>query len=316
MLAAPGAPRFAGMSVVARTLRRTGSTVLGPPLIALVARLGQRRILGGSSASRAVEELVARSTHRTTVAPVDLGASVARLELDLSLPSCRSLLVQPLRQYADWSSIHLFTSLARKATTILDVGANIGVFTYLAASHATQARVLAYEPTPRLASLIERNVARNGWASRVEVRRAAVSSAPGTMTFYVRENDQESTLEPGRTASGDVRERIQVPVVALDDVFEREGIPPETALLKIDVEGHEMRLLDGFERTLRRRNGRPTLLMEFLGRAITDGRIIDRVLGFGLSVHYLTSGGPVRLEKTSDLERVQELGQFNFLVVE
>ena len=304
------------MSVVARTLRRTGSTVLGPPLIALVARLGQRRILGGNSASRAVEELVSHSAHRTTVASIDLGASVVKLELDLSLPSCRSLLVQPLEQYADWSTIRLYTSLARQATTIFDIGANVGVFTYLAASHAPDARIIAYEPTPHLASLIERNVERNGWSPRVEVRRAGVSAEPGTMTFYVRANDQESTLESGRTASGDVRERFDVPVVSLDEVFEREGIAPETALLKIDVEGHEMKLLDGFERTLRRPHGKPKLIMEFLGRAINEGHIIDRVLGLGLNVSYITSRGLVRLGSTADFARAQELDQFNFLVTD
>lgn len=304
------------MSVVARTLRRTGSTVLGPPLIALVARLGQRRILAGNAAERAVEELVSKAPHRTTVASLDLGAGISHLELDLSLASCRSLLVQPLREYTDWSSIQLFTKLAREAETIFDVGANVGVFTYLAASHAPRARVLSYEPTPRLAALIERNVARNGWSPHVEVRRAAVSAEPGTMTFYVRANDQESTLESGRTGSGDVRERFDVPVVSLDEVFECEAIDASRTLLKIDVEGHEMKLLDGFERTLRRRGGRPTLLMEFLGRAIVDDHIIDRVLGFGLRVSYVTSHGLVPLANTSDFARAQELGQFNFLVTE
>src|SRR5579863_9347338 len=169
--------RFCRMSVVARALRRTGSTVLGPPLVALVAQLGQRRLLGGNIASRAVEELVSGGSQRTTIASVDLGAvQPSHLELDLSLPSCRNLLVQPLRQYGDWSSIQLFTRLAREAQTIFDVGANVGVFTYLAASHAPHARVFSYEPTPSLASLIERNVARNGWSQRVEVRRAAVSA--------------------------------------------------------------------------------------------------------------------------------------------
>src|SRR5581483_1195691 len=305
------------MSVVARALRRTGSTVLGPPLIALVARMGQRRLPGGSVAIRAVEELVSGGPRRTTVASVDLGAAPAScLELDLSLPGCLSLLVQPLSKHGDWSSMQLFTTLARDAHTIIDIGANVGVFTYLAALHAPRARVIAYEPTPRLAALIERNVARNGWSERVEVRRVAVSAEPGTLMFYVRQNDQESTLESGRTASGDVRERFEVPVVSLDDVFERDGIDAATALLKIDVEGHEMKVLDGFERTLRRPHGRPTLLMEFLGHAIVDDRIIERVLGLDLRVSYVTSHGLVALSSTHDFARAQELGQFNFLVAE
>jgi hypothetical protein len=56
--------------------------------------------------------------------------------------------------------------------------------------------------------------------------------------------------------------------------------------------------------------------MEFLGRAINEGHIIDRVLGLGLNVSYVTSRGLVRLASTSDFARAQELGQFNFLVAE
>jgi hypothetical protein len=56
--------------------------------------------------------------------------------------------------------------------------------------------------------------------------------------------------------------------------------------------------------------------MEFLGRAINEGQIIDRVLGFGLRVQYITSRGLVPLGSTREFESAQELGQFNFLVME
>jgi hypothetical protein len=109
---------------------------------------------------------------------------------------------------------------------------------------------------------------------------------------------------------------ITVPVVALDDVFESDGIDPARTVCKIDVEGHEMKVLDGLERTLGRRTGRPTLLMEFLGRAITEERIIERVLDYGLDVYYVSSRPPVRLRSTSDFVPVQELGQWNFLLTD
>jgi FkbM family methyltransferase len=306
------------MSLAARVLRRTGSTALGPPLVRLVAGLAQRQILGFGPACRAVEALVSDTSRPlTTVLRVDLDGHSCQLELDLSIPSCRSLFIQPeFQRAADWPSIRLFCELAREATTIIDVGANFGIYTYFAATHARQSRLIAYEPAPRVAALFERNLARNGWTERVDVRRAGVSAAAGTMTFYVRENDHESTLEPTFVLWEDVRERIDVPVVALDDVFEREGVDAATALVKIDVEGHEMRVLDGFERTLRRSGGRPTVLMEFLGRAITEDCIIDRVVGYGLKVYYVTSSRLVPVLGTRDFERAQEVGSTNFLVTE
>jgi FkbM family methyltransferase len=306
------------MSLAARVLRRTGSTALGPPLVRLVAGLAQRQILGFGPACRAVEALVSDTSRPlTTVLRVDLDGHSCQLELDLSIPSCRSLFIQPeFQRAADWPSIRLFCELAREATTIIDVGANFGIYTYFAATHARQSRLIAYEPAPRVAALFERNLARNGWTERVDVRRAGVSANAGSMTFYVRENDHESTFEPDLATVDDVRDRIQVPIVALDDVFEREAIDPSRALLKIDVEGHEMRVLDGLERTLRQSQGRPTLLMEFLGKAIVEDRILDRVVGFGLQVYYVTPTALVRVGSTSDLERVHQLGQSNFLVTE
>jgi len=97
-------------------------------------------------------------------------------------------------------------------------------------------------------------------------------------------------------------------------VIESEAIDCATTLLKIDVEGHEMRVLDGLERTLRRDAARPTLLMEFLGRAIVEQRVIERVLQMGLAVYYVSRRALVRLASTDDLQAYHELGQWNFLL--
>ncbi len=304
------------MSLARRLLQRTGSTALGPPLVRLVGGLARGRMLGFGSACRAIEALMAGTPRVTTIIATDLDGHRCELELDLSIPSCRSVFVQPFHRADDWPSIRLFCQLARDATTIIDVGANLGVFTYFAVAHAPRARIIAYEPAPRMATLLEINLARNGWSRRVEVRRAGVSATSRSMTFYVRENDHESSFEDASAVLADVRARVEVPVVALDDVFERESIVPATTLLKIDVEGHEMRVLDGLERTLARSGARPTVLMEFLGKAINEDRVIDRVLGLGLHVSYVTPRGLVRVASTSDLLRVHELGQSNFLLTD
>jgi FkbM family methyltransferase len=304
------------MSLAARVLRHIGATTLGLPLMHLAGRLGQWELLPTTVASRAVEELASSAHARTLVAPVDLYGQPGRLELDLSMPSSRSLLVQPLRLASESVSMRLFCALIRDAKTILDVGANVGIYTYLAASRMPFTRILSYEPTPALAALITRNLERNGWA-HAEVRCAGVSAAESSMTFYVRGNDVESTFEPALVTSWpDVQQQIDVPVVALDDIFDREQIVAARAVLKIDVEGHEMRVLDGFERTLRRSGRRPTLLMEFLGRAINDACVIDRVRSYGLDVYYVTPRALVKIDATPDLGPVHEMGQHNFLITD
>jgi FkbM family methyltransferase len=273
-----------------------------------------RTVLPPNLAFRAVQRLAAGGIMTDVVVPVDLGGPAPTpLELDLALGGCVEMLVRPPRRSSDWPSLDVFEALVREARTVFDIGANVGLFTYVAASHAKQASIRAYEPNPRLAGLIERNVARNGWASRATVRREGVSATSEARTFYLHEIDVESSFEPGR---GGTANAITVPVVALDDVFAREGIDPLTAVLKIDVEGHEVPVLDGFAKTLAQRGARPTLLMEFLGRAITDDRIIERVLDLGLDVYYVASRGLVRLTSRQSFVPVQELGQWNFLLTD
>jgi FkbM family methyltransferase len=276
-----------------------------------------RAVLPSDLACRAVQQLAAGGILTRVVVPVDLDAShPAMLELDLSLGGCVEMLVRTPSRSADGPTLDVFHALVRDATTVFDVGANVGLFTYVAASHAPQATVRAYEPNPALADLIDRNLARNGWTPRATVRREGVSALSGVRTFYMHAIDVESSFESARAPRVGTASALSVSVVALDDVFESEQIDPSTAVLKVDVEGHEMRVLDGLERTLRQRGGRPTLLMEFLGRAITDERIIERVLDLGLRVYYVSSHGLVQLTSTRGLEPVQELSQWNFLLTD
>jgi FkbM family methyltransferase len=290
--------------------------MLGTRLAHLIARLARRGMVPPHIASRAIEQLAPGLREKTVVVPVVLGpAHDAMLELDLSIGGCVELLVRTPSRSTERASLEVFRGLIREAATVFDVGANVGLFTYCAASYAPHALVRAYEPTPMLAALIERNLVRNGWAPRAEVRGQGVSAASGALPFYVHAIDVESSFDPRRAPRSGSASAITVPVVSLDDVFESEGIDPARAVLKIDVEGHEMQVLDGLERTFRQR-GRPTLLMEFLGRAITEDRIIERALDFGLDVYYVSSRAPIRLTSTADFGPVQELGHWNFVLTE
>jgi len=67
---------------------------------------------------------------------------------------------------------------------VLDVGANIGVFTLFAASQASQVQIYAFEPVPAVADVLETNIRAHGLAARVE--RAALGRTSGreAFTFY------------------------------------------------------------------------------------------------------------------------------------
>lgn len=136
--------------------------------------------------------------------------------------------------------------------TIVDIGANIGVFT-LQALARPDISVHAYEPHPRTAATLRRNVAANDRDGRVTVFEEAVGHARGSRRLNAGGPSLTSSLyaEPG--ASG-----VMVSCVGLDAVVERAG--GAVSLIKIDAEGAEVDILTGASREVLR--AIPRLVLE------------------------------------------------------
>src|SRR5208283_897383 len=72
-------------------------------------------------------------------------------------------------------------ALARPGMTVLDIGANLGLYSLLLArSVGPSGRVIAFEPDPDLCALLRANCAANGLAN-VEAHNMALGAAPGRM---------------------------------------------------------------------------------------------------------------------------------------
>jgi FkbM family methyltransferase len=133
--------------------------------------------------------------------------------------------------------------------TVVDIGANIGVFTLHAAS-ATRGRVCAVEALPENAEFIRTNAALNRFEN-IEVVSAAVCGKSGTVEFSVSPNGAMGAVsQPGPATAGD--RRITVPAVTLPELLERWGLR-EVDFLKLDCEGSEGDIFRSLpEETLRR----------------------------------------------------------------
>ena len=148
----------------------------------------------------------------------------------------------------------------RPGSVFVDVGANIGLFTLLAARCASPGgRVLAFEPHPGARAQLRHLIELNGLTDVVTVSDAALSdrSAPAA-TLFLASDSALSTLDPALAPLGDLhpfRTSVKVPVSSLDDWLAASGaawaITP-IDVMKIDVEGTEERVLRGMTRTLAR----------------------------------------------------------------
>jgi len=132
--------------------------------------------------------------------------------------------------------------------TVYDVGANVGFFSLLAARLAGPAgAVEAFEPLPTAAAGLRRHVALND-AGTVSVHEVAVGARSGrTQLMAVREGGWSHLAERGRHA--DTQEVLDVDIVTIDELVAGGLRAPD--VVKIDVEGAELAVLEGMVETIR-----------------------------------------------------------------
>jgi FkbM family methyltransferase len=120
---------------------------------------------------------------------------------------------------------------------VIDGGANCGAFALWALSVNAKARVISFEPGEAFANLaINRDRYVENHGDHWQVEKCALSSKVGACNFV---HDAHSSM--GHIEEGD---DAPVPARTIDDL----GLSPE--VLKIDVEGHELEVLKGSEKTL------------------------------------------------------------------
>lgn len=168
----------------------------------------------------------------------------------------------------------------------LDVGSHKG--SYLMPLHRRAARVVAFEPQPALAALLDEE--RRAWRmSRLEVRHHAVGSQVGEAELLVPRDPREAAMATLGSREGDWIS-CPVPVTTLDEEFLDSG--ERIGAIKIDVEGHELAVLEGGAGVLAR--DRPVLVVELEERHLGGVPVREAVQRFeaaGYRGELVTAGG-------------------------
>jgi FkbM family methyltransferase len=148
----------------------------------------------------------------------------------------------------------VFRDTVREGDVVLDVGANAGFFTLLAAKRVgPRGMVYAFEPLPRNLEYLRRHVAANGLAN-VQVLPLALSSRAGVARFGTAASPAMGRL----SEDGEVEVRTE----ALDDLVASGRVAPPQ-FIKMDVEGAEYEVLTGAASVMQRE--RPVLLLSTHG---------------------------------------------------
>ena len=174
-------------------------------------------------------------------------------------------------------------SLVDRNRAAIDIGAHRGIYAHVLAQRAKH--VHAFEPHPQLFTYLRRTM-----PAAVSVHPIALSSAAGAVKFRIPRSGGylglgQGTLEPSPIYHADTISEIEVRCSTLD----RE-IKEPVGFMKIDVEGHELSVLEGGRELLRR--DQPALIVE-----IADGpelphyrRVLDFLTEFGYQAYWLERG--------------------------
>ena len=159
----------------------------------------------------------------------------------------------------------LFMRLVKGAQTVLDVGANSGLYAILAALTEPRCSVISFEPLPEALKCLRANLRANQLEARVTVVEAAAGSSQGQMDLFIPENKFGEVLETSASLVREFRPKhsniIKVRVETLDD-YVAANCKSRVSILRADVEGAEHQVLQGATEILK--NHRPLVFVEVL----------------------------------------------------
>jgi FkbM family methyltransferase len=131
----------------------------------------------------------------------------------------------------------------RQIDHIIDVGANEGQFAFMARYAWPNARIDCFEPDPEAFSQLKEN---HGTDHLITFYNTALGSESKELLLNLGETSAQNSLlrEHGKNSKG----TIIVPVKILDEFY--RTIPMESVLLKVDVQGYELNVLQGAKHLL------------------------------------------------------------------
>jgi FkbM family methyltransferase len=187
---------------------------------------------------------------------------------------------------------HVFVSHLREGMTVMDVGANLGLYSLLISrAIGLSGKVYAFEPVPEIFARLKEHIALNNATNVIPVP-VALSDEKGTAKMSVK-----GGLSSLFRRISD--EFVEVQVERLDDFVEREKIERVDAI-KIDVEGAELKVIRGADKTIRR--DKPILMAEFYSVTLqaagtTPEELFETIVSYGYNAFVIRHGKAIPTDK-------------------
>lgn len=160
----------------------------------------------------------------------------------------------------------LFKKLIKANMTVIDIGANIGYYTLIAAKLVRNTgKVYAFEPEPRNYDLLVKNILINNYTNVIPIQKA-VSNKVGKAKLFIDKFDfgrhsfsEDTNLNKGGS--------IEIETITLDEFFENTVGSLAVDIIKIDAEGAEGLIVEGAGKILK---NKLKIFMEFFPNGLRN----------------------------------------------
>jgi FkbM family methyltransferase len=182
----------------------------------------------------------------------------------------------------------LFRTLVKPGMTVVDIGANFGYYTCLAARLVgSQGKVYAFEPAPNNYEMLLRNIALNQYQNVIPIQKAVSNKVGKTKLFMDRNNFGAPSLSEGNISSRGGF--VEVETLTLDTFF--NGLHMNRPdLIKIDAQGGEGLIMDGAKHVFQ--NTPLKIIMEFWPFGLSQMgdeplHLINDLISYGFSIQMI-----------------------------
>jgi len=203
--------------------------------------------------------------------------------------------------WESWISVACYLMVRLAApSSVINIGANLGYYSFMAASLLPEAEVVAYEPQPNLVDLIRRSATVNGF-NNVTVKQRALGALPGSTWLRKFGDFYGSAMVTSDAASiGSTATSVEINTLDLEDTSPLE-------FLVIDAEGHEYEIFKGAEERLGR-SDRTIAMLEFSASRYSEKHaFIEWLVSHGFTTYQIAYDGRVQKITPNELHEAEKV---------
>jgi FkbM family methyltransferase len=187
----------------------------------------------------------------------------------------------------EMNELNLFIRCAKHSRIFLDIGANVGLYSIVAAKINSKIKIYSYEPDPFVFTRLEKNIQYNS-TKKINIQRWAIGVRNGVLEMYVPDisvNTTTSSIHREQLTSyykGMKYKKIEVPERSIDEIWFETDIPD---LIKLDVEMNEYSALLGMKKVLAA--GKSVLFIEIFNDTIKKKQVPSLPENYTLTIQEL-----------------------------